>query len=96
MDILIKPLISEKAMFQMENLEKYSFVVNPKANKIQIKNAVEDMYGVTVEAVNTSILPRKTRSRFTRAGVLKGKTKLVKKAIISLAEGDKIDFFEAV
>ena len=96
MDILIKPLISEKAMFQMENLGKYSFVVNPKANKIQIRNAVEDMYGVTVESVNTSILPRKTRSRFTRSGVLKGKTKLTKKAVVSLVEGDTIDFFESV
>lgn len=95
-EILIKPIISEKMTKLGEKLNKYGFVVDKNANKIQIRNAVEDMYGVTVESVNTIILPAKKKQRYTKSGILGGKTKVVKKAIISLSKGETIDFFEAI
>ena len=95
-NILIKPIISEKMTRQVEQLGKYGFLVNVKANKIQIKNAIEDMYGVTVQSVNTIIMPRKNKFRYTKSGILRGKTKLVKKAIITLEAGEVINFFESV
>ncbi len=95
-NILIRPIISEKMDRQVEKLGKYGFFVDVKANKIQIKNAIEDMYGVTVESVNTIIMPRKNKFRYTRSGILRGKTKLVKKAIVTLEEGDQINFYESV
>lgn len=76
-----------------ENLTKYSFVVNSDANKIEVKNAVEGMYGVTVEAVNTMVMPAKIKNRMTRSGVLKGRVSGYKKAIVTLADGEEIDFF---
>lgn len=95
-NILVKPLVTEKTTKLMERLHQYAFVVNLDANKIEIKDAVEEMYGVTVERVNTSIRPRKQRTRFTKSGVISGKTKLIKKAIVTLAEGESIDFYENV
>ena len=95
--VLIKPYVmSEKADRLSEQLGKYVFIVSMDANKIEIRNAVEDMYGVTVEKVNTMIMPSKRRSRFTRSGLLAGKTKKRKKAVITLAEGESIDFYENV
>jgi large subunit ribosomal protein L23 len=91
--ILIKPIITEKAEMLSENLGKYSFVVNSDANKIEVKNAVEEMYGVTVDAVNTMIMPAKIKNRMTRSGVLKGKVSGYKKAVVTLADGEEIDFF---
>lgn len=76
-----------------ENLTKYSFVVNSDANKIEVKNAVEGMYGVTVESVNTMVMPAKIKNRMTRSGVLKGRVSGYKKAIVTLADGEEIDFF---
>ncbi len=94
--ILIKPIITEKMTRLGEQLGKYGFYVGRDANKIEIKQAVEDMYGVTVESVNTFILPAKKRSRYTKTGIITGKTSRKKKAIITLADGDTIDFFEDV
>ena len=91
--ILVKPIITEKAEMLSENLTKYSFVVNSYANKIEVKNAVEGMYGVTVEAVNTMVMPAKIKNRMTRSGVLKGRVSGYKKAIVTLADGEEIDFF---
>ena len=91
--ILVKPIITEKAEMLSENLTKYSFVVNSAANKIEVKNAVEGMYGVTVEAVNTMVMPAKIKNRMTRSGVLKGRVSGYKKAIVTLADGEEIDFF---
>ncbi|MCB0652538.1 MAG: 50S ribosomal protein L23 [Saprospiraceae bacterium] len=91
--ILVKPIITEKAEMLSENLTKYSFVVNSDANKIEVKNAVEGMYGVTVEAVNTMVMPAKIKNRMTRSGVLKGRVSGYKKAIVTLADGEEIDFF---
>lgn len=81
---------------QGENLNRFAFVVNKKANKIQIKKAVEVMYGVTVEAVNTMIYAGKRKSRYTRTGIIQGRTNSFKKAIVTLAEGDTIDFYSNI
>ena len=96
MDIIIKPVISEKMTTLGEKLNRYGFIVDKKANKIQIKKAVEDMYGVSVEGVNTMIYGGKPKSRFTKTGVISGKTKAYKKAIVTLLEGDNIDFYSSI
>ena len=92
-DILIKPLVTEKTDRLSENLNQYTFVVNKKANKVEVRKAIEEMYGVQVEAVNTMIMPSKTKVRNTRGGVQRGRTSSFKKAIITLAEGEEIDFY---
>ena len=91
--ILIKPIITEKAERLSERLNKYTFVVDKKANKIQIRMAVEEMYNVSVTSVNTAIMPAKAKSRSTRSGNLRGRTNSYKKAVITLVEGEEIDFF---
>lgn len=91
--ILIKPLISEKAEELSNKRNNYTFVVDKKANKLEIRQAIEDMFKVNVIAVNTAIMPAKAKSRGTRAGYVKGRVASFKKAVITLAEGDKIDFF---
>jgi len=94
--VLIKQVISEKSDKLAESSNRYTFYVHKDANKIEIKNAVKNMFGVDVIKVNTSILPRKFRSRFTKAGALTGTTALRKKAIVTLAEGDEIDFYDNI
>ena len=96
MNILLKPLVTEKMISQNEELNRFGFLVEKKANKIQIKKAVEEMYGVTVESVNTMRYGGKVKSRFTRGGVQTGKTNSYKKAIVTLAEGDAIDFYSNI
>lgn len=91
--ILIKPIISEKSEMLSEKLNQYSFVVYKTANKIEIRKAVEKMYSVNVAAVNTIVMPSKSKSRNTRSGLLKGRTSSYKKAIVTLAEGEEIDYF---
>lgn len=95
-DILIKPLITEKMTGQGDDFNKYGFIVDKKANKIQIRNAVEEMYGVTVDSVNTMRYRGKQRSRYTRAGIIRGKENSFKKAIVTLVEGDTIDFYSNI
>ncbi len=96
MDILQKPIITEKMTIQGEKLNRFGFIVAESANKIQIKKAVEELYNVTVESVNTMRYAGKSKSRFTKTGVQKGKTKSFKKAIITLQEGDTIDFYSNI
>ena len=96
MDILLKPIVTEKMTAQAEDLNQYGFVVEKRANKIQIKQAVEEMYGVNVVSVNTMVYAGKRKSRYTRTGVISGKTKSFKKAIVTLAEGDTIDFYSNI
>ena len=91
--ILIKPIISEKSETLTEKMNQYTFVVAKSANKVEIKKAVEKMYGVTVESVNTLRTPGKAKSRNTKSGVVKGKVSSYKKAIIKLSEGEEINFF---
>ena len=91
--VLVKPIITEKAEGLSDSLNQYSFVVERKANKIEIRKAVEEMYGVTVDSVNTMIMPAKTKNRTTRSGYVRGRVSAYKKAIITLTEGEEIDFF---
>ncbi|MFD0860780.1 50S ribosomal protein L23 [Sungkyunkwania multivorans] len=96
MSILVKPIITEKATADSENFNRYAFVVDPKANKIQIKEAVEATYGVNVEKVRTMNYGPKRKTRYTRTGVQQGKTSGYKKAIVQVAEGDIIDFYSNI
>jgi large subunit ribosomal protein L23 len=93
MNILIKPIITEKATADAEVNNRYGFEVNPKANKVEIKKAVEATYGVSVEKVRTMNVRPDRRTRYTKTGVQTGKTNAVKKAIVQVAEGDTIDFY---
>ena len=92
-NILIKPVVSEKAEQLNENLEQYTFVVDKSANKIQVRNAVEARYGVTVESVNTLTMPSKSKNRSTKSGILRGRVPSFKKAVVTLIEGDTIDLY---
>jgi len=93
MSVLIKPIITEKMTADSELYNRYGFVVDQKANKIQIKEAVEQTYGVSVNKVRTMIYGPKRKTRFTKTGVQHGKTNSYKKAIIDVKEGDVIDFY---
>jgi large subunit ribosomal protein L23 len=95
MSILIKPLVTEK-ISALNEKGKYGFVVKDSANKVEIKQAVEKMYGVNVEHVNTINVLGKFKSRFTKAGVLSGRKPSYKKAIVTLASGEVIDFYSNV
>jgi large subunit ribosomal protein L23 len=91
--IILKPIITEKAESLSEKLGQYSFVVDRKANKLEIRKAIEKLYNVSVRSVNTMIVPGKERSRHSRSGVQKGTKSAYKKAIVTLTDGEKIDFF---
>ncbi|RXJ45480.1 50S ribosomal protein L23 [Gelidibacter gilvus] len=93
MSILIKPIITEKATMTSELNNCYSFQVNTKANKVEIKKAVEAAYGVSVEKVRTINVRPDRRTRHTKTGIQNGKTNAVKKAIVQLAEGESIDLY---
>lgn len=93
MSILIRPVISEKATNTSEVLGQYSFYVDPKANKLQIKEAIEQAYGVTVTKVSTMIYAPKIKTRYTKTGIQVGKTNKMKKAVVHVAEGQEIDLF---
>ncbi len=91
--ILQRPVLTEKVNGQMETAGRYTFVVDKRANKLEIKNAVEAFYGVKVQDVNTNVVPAKSKSRNTKAGVLHGQKGSYKKATVTLAGGDSIDLF---
>lgn len=94
--IILKPLITEKMTAETEEMNRYGFVVDPSANKIEIKSAIEGLYGVTVDKIQTMRYAGKSKSRFTKTGMINGKTNAYKKAIVSLAEGDTIDFYSNI
>ena len=93
MNILIKPIITEKATNDSELNNRYTFQVNVKSNKVEIKKAVEKAYGVSVEKVRTINVRPDRNIRHTKAGIQHGKTNAVKKAIVQLAEGESIDLY---
>jgi large subunit ribosomal protein L23 len=93
MGIIIKPIVTEKLTIQGEKLNRYGFIVDREANKLQIKAAVEQMYNVTVADVNTVNYHGKRKSRYTKAGMLTGRANHYKKAYVTLAGEDKIDFY---
>ncbi|MBG0858820.1 MAG: 50S ribosomal protein L23 [Bacteroidales bacterium] len=96
MNILLKPIVTEKMTSQGDKYNRYGFFVDKSANKVQIKKAVEELYGVTVESVNTMRYGGKVKSRNTKSGILTGKTAATKKAVVTLAEGNKIDFYSNI
>ena len=96
MEILVKPLVTEKMTDQSERYNRYGFVVDRSATKPQIKKAVESLYNVTVDSVNTMVYGGKVKSRYTKGGIITGKTTAFKKAIVTLVEGDSIDFYSNI
>ena len=96
MNIIVQPLITEKMTAIGEKLQQYGFIVDRRANKLQIKEAIKDLYGVEVESVNTTNYAGKRKSRFTKTGVIAGKTSAFKKAFVTLAKGETIDFFSNI
>ncbi len=96
MEIMIKPIVTEKATKLSEKLNRYTFRVSPSADKFQIKKLVEELYGVKVVNVNTLVVRGKNKSRYTKSGLIKGKTSSYKKAIITVADGQTIDFYSNI
>jgi large subunit ribosomal protein L23 len=96
MNILLKPIVTEKMTSQGDKFNRYGFLVAVSANKLQIKKAVEELYSVTVDSVNTMRYGGKIKSRNTKSGLLIGKTSAAKKAVVTLAEGNKIDFYSNI
>ena len=93
MSVLIKPIITEKATLGSELHNRYTFLVHPQANKVEIKKAVEAAYGVSVERVRTLNSGPERKLRYTKSGIQRGKTNATKKAIVQVADGDAIDFY---
>ncbi|MBQ7191919.1 MAG: 50S ribosomal protein L23 [Paludibacteraceae bacterium] len=96
MALIIKPIVTEKMNLAGEKFNRYGFMVERTANKVEIKKAVEEMYNVQVEDVNTMIVAPKLKQRWTRSGLLRGKTNSYKKAVVTLKEGEKIDFYSNI
>ena len=96
MTYIIKPLVTEKMTGITEKQNKYGFVVRPEAKKIELKKEIESRYNVTVTDVNTCVYAGKNKTRYTKAGLLKGRTNAFKKAIVTLKEGDVIDFYSNI
>lgn len=96
MEIIERPVITEKMTAISEKLNQYGFIVNRKANKIQIKEAVEKLYNIEVVDVSTMNYGGKNRSRATKSGYIQGRTKAFKKAIVTIAEGQSIDFYSNI
>lgn len=96
MAFIIKPLVTEKANRLSEKLNQFSFIVRPEANKLQIKAEVEALYSVSVVSVNTMRYAGKNKARYTRAGLVRGRTNAFKKAVVTLKEGDTIDFYSNI
>jgi large subunit ribosomal protein L23 len=92
-EVLIKPILTEKANSQQEKQRRYAFKVARKANKLEIKKAVEEFYGVTIIDVNTLVIPGKNKTRYTKKGFVKGQKPAYKKALVTVAEGETIDLY---
>ena len=93
MSILIKPIITEKATNDSELFNRYAFIVDKNANKVEIKDAVESAYGVSISSVKTLNYPIQRNTKYTKKGLVTGIKSGYKKAIVQLAEGDSIDFY---
>ena len=96
MSIIKNPVITEKMTNASEKHNRFAFVVDIQANKIEIKKAVEQMYDVAVDSVRTMVCIGKKRVRGTKSVMIVGKTSTYKKAIVTLAEGDSIDFYSNI
>lgn len=95
-EVLVKPILTEKANVQQEKLRRYAFKVDRRANKLEIKKAVEEFYGVNVIDVNTSVVPGKNKTRYTKAGFIQGMKSAYKKALVTVAEGESIDLYSNI
>lgn len=95
-EILIKPVVTEKSNELSEKFNKFVFIVDINANKLSIKKAIESMYSVSVDKVRTMIMPAKAKVRHTKSGIANGRKKAYKKAIVSLVDGDTIDFYSNI
>ena len=96
MSIIIKPIITEKITKEGEIFNRFGFVVDKKANKVQIKKAVEATYGISVVSVNTINYRADRTTKFTKSGLISGKTSAYKKAIVQVKEGETIDFYNNI
>ena len=96
MEISIKPIVTEKATALTEKGGRYTFRVSPEANREQIAQMITKRYGVKVVSVNTMVCRGKDKSRYTKSGLLKGKTSKYKKAVVTLAEGETIDYYSNI
>ena len=95
-EILIKPILAEKANAQQESLRRYAFKVNRRANKLEIKTAIEQFYGVNVLEVNTLVVPGKNKTRSTKSGIISGVKSGYKKALVTVAKGESIDLYASI
>ena len=95
-EVLIRPILSEKINKQTEKMNRYAFVVSRKANKLEIKKAVQEFYGIQVIDVNTAVMPGKAKSRNTKAGVVSGRKSAKKKAYVTVKAGETIDLYATV
>jgi large subunit ribosomal protein L23 len=93
MKILIKPIITEKATEDSELNNRFAFYVDRRANKLQIKEAVESSYGVSVDKVRTMNIKPTVKTKYTKTGMVSGTTDALKKAIVQVSEGDTIDLY---
>jgi len=93
MNVILKPIITEKATNDSELRNRYTFLVKNNANKVEIKNAVQERYNVTVSKVRTQIYGPERRTKYTKSGIQNSKSAVRKKAIVQLVEGDSIDFY---
>ncbi len=96
MSLIIKPVITEKMTQLGEKLQRYAFIVDKRANKLQIKKAVEELYEVNVDAVNTMNCRGDRTGRWTKGGYISGRKNMTKKAIVTLAQGETIDFYSNI
>ena len=96
MNIMIKPVVTEKANFISTHGNRYTFKVSPSATKAQVKSLVESLYGVKVLSVNTMNYDGKRKSRYTKGGLIRGKVAAFKKAVVTIAEGETIDFYSNI
>ena len=96
MEMIIKPIVTEKATALTEKGGRYTFRVSPEANREQIAQMITKLYGVKVVSVNTMVCRGKDKSRYTKSGLLKGKTSKYKKAVVTLAEGESIDYYSNI
>lgn len=96
MDIQIRPIVTEKATAQSEKHNCYTFAVSPEANKFQIKDIVERLYNVRVVSVNTALFAGKRSQRYTRGGLVRGRKPAFKKAYVTVAEGQTIDYYSNI
>jgi large subunit ribosomal protein L23 len=94
--IVLKPIVTEKMTAISENLNRYGFYVKNDANKIEIKEAIEKLYGVNVDKVWTTRYAGKSKSRYTKTGMVTGKSSAYKKAVVTVAEGETIDIYSNI